>query len=133
MIFRQFDMKCTIFSVLFLVDVFSWGWVVGFKYNANIYNLKKPHPQKMHRHFITVKTVQNWELPTMHILYINLWTFVHLCSLSGVFSDTVSNAFLNLLEILFNEGLRNYIWKNWYMPIFLAGPWGPSGPWHLKK
>ena len=20
-----------------------------------------------------------------------------------------------------------------YMPISLAGPWGPSGPWHIKK
>ena len=128
MIFRKFDMKCTIFSVLLLVDVFNWGWVVGFKYNANIYNLKKTHPQKMHRHLITMKTVQNWELPTMHILYINLWTFVHLCSLSGVFSDTVSNAFLNLLEILFNEGLRNYIWKNWLYAHFSCRSVGPQWP-----
>ena len=53
-------MKCTIFSVLF----------EGFKYNANIYNLKKTTSQKMHSHFTSGKTEQNSELPIMDILYI---------------------------------------------------------------
>ena len=85
---------------------------------------KKPHPTKMHRHFTTRKTVQNWELPVMRILYINLWTFVDLCSISGAFSDPVSNVFLNLREIIFpTRGHTTTFKKIDYMPIFCAGPW----------
>ena len=68
------DMKCTIFSVLLLMGVFNVGWIEGFKYNANIYNLKKTTSPKNAQ--TTGKTVQNWELPVMHILYINLWTLL---------------------------------------------------------
>ena len=69
----------------------------------------------------------------MHILYINLWTFVDLCSISGAFSDPVSNVFLNLLEIIFpTRGHTTTFKKIDYMPIFCAGPWVLVCV-HLKK
>ena len=46
----------------------------GFQINANIYNLKKTTSPKNAQ--TTAKTLQNWELTVMHILYINLWTLL---------------------------------------------------------
>ena len=122
------DMKCTIFSVLLLMGVFNVGWIEGFKYNANIYNLKKTTSPKNAQ--TTGKTVQNWELPVMHILYINLWTLLTSVAFLWIF---LMFSWI-CLKLSFQRGGHTTIFEKIdYMPISLAGPWGPSGPWQIKK
>ena len=75
----------------------------------------------------------HWEFPVIHI-FINLWTFVDLCSLPGAFLDPVCNVFMNLLEIIFpTRGHSTIFEKIDYVPIFPGGPLGPGDLWHLKK
>ena len=94
---------------------------------------KKTHPQKMLRHFTTEKTVQNWKWPILHI-YINLWTFVDLCSFFGAFLDSASHVFLNLFEIIFpKRGHSTIFEKIDFVPILGADSWGTNDTWHLKK
>ena len=94
---------------------------------------KKTHPQKMLRHFTTEKTVQNWKWSILQI-YINLWTFVDLCSFFGAFLDPVSHVFLNLFEIIFpKRGHSTIFEKIDFVPILGAGSWGTNDTWHLKK
>ena len=57
----------------------------------------------------------------MHMFCVNLWTFIDLCNLSGAFSDPVSNVYLNLLEMSFQQGVKTIFEKIDYMPIFCVG------------
>ena len=73
-------------------------------------------------HFTTEKTVQNWELPTMHI-YINLWIFVaflvHFQTLFLMF-------FWICLEFSFRWGItRLYLKKLIIYPFFVQAPGVP--------
>ena len=96
-----------IWNVLFSISFCLWlylGWIEGFKYIANTYNLNKTSPKKMHRHLLH----QREDCPKMRIAlythiytYTGLWTFTDLWSLFSAFSDPVSEAFLILLKVIF--------------------------------
>ena len=128
------DMKCTIFNFLLLVGVFNWGWIEGFKYNANLYNLKKNTSPKNAQTLYHREDCAKLRISChAHIIYKTL-DFVDLCSLIGAFSDPVSNVFLDLLEITIpTRGHTTIFEKIDNMAISHAGLWGSGGPWQTKK
>ena len=103
------------------------GWIQGFKYKANIYNLTSPkNVQTLHHRedCAKMRIARDTHIFTHKVyIYINLWTFVDLWSLFGAFSDPVSNVFLILLEITFpTRGHTTIFEKADYMLIFCAAP-----------
>ena len=73
---------------------------------------KKTHPLKMHRHFTTGKTVQNWEFLVTHTLYIKPLTLLTFVALLVHFQTLFLMFFWICLKLPFQRGVtRLYLKK----------------------
>ena len=95
----------------------------GFQVQSQYIWFEKNHFPKKCTDTSPQRSQQNWELSVMQVLFINLWTFVDLCSLSGAFSDLASNFFFWIcLKLSFQRGFTLlHLKKLIICPFFMQG------------
>ena len=95
----------------------------GFQVQSQYIWFEKNHFPKKCTDTSPQRRPQNWELSVMQVLFINLWTFVDLCSLSGAFSDLASNFFFWIcLKLSFQRGFTLlHLKKLIICPFFMQG------------
>ena len=80
---------------------------------------KKTHPLKMHRHFTTGKTVQNWEFLVTHTLYIKPLTLLTFVALLVHFQTLFLMFFWICLKLPFQRGVTRLYLKKLIIWLFL--------------